>query len=53
MECHLDYIQTELMEIQRFKLKPGDSVILYSDGVTEQQNADNKQFWNETIYTMY
>ena len=26
------------------KLKPGDSIILFSDGITEQQNSGNKHF---------
>jgi sigma-B regulation protein RsbU (phosphoserine phosphatase) len=32
------------------KLKPGDSIVLYSDGVTEQQNNTNEYFGNERFY---
>lgn len=39
-------------ENSRFKLKPGDSVVMYSDGVTEQQNTDKRRFGMEKIYTV-
>ncbi|HSO85416.1 MAG TPA: SpoIIE family protein phosphatase [Draconibacterium sp.] len=32
------------------KLKPGDSIVLFSDGVTEQQNTDKQHFGNERFY---
>jgi sigma-B regulation protein RsbU (phosphoserine phosphatase) len=34
------------------KLKQGDSIVLYSDGVTEQQNNKNQYFGNEQFYEM-
>ncbi len=37
-------------EESSFKLKPGDSVVLYSDGVTEQQDAEKKSFGMEQFY---
>ena len=33
-----------------FKLKPGDSIVLYSDGVTEQQDTDNQHYGNDRFY---
>jgi sigma-B regulation protein RsbU (phosphoserine phosphatase) len=32
------------------KLKPGDSIILYSDGVTEQQGANSQHFGIERLF---
>ncbi len=37
-------------EGSKFKLKPGDSIVLYSDGVTEQQNENNQIFGIKGIY---
>ena len=32
------------------KLKPGDSIILFSDGVTEQQDSENQSFGSQRLY---
>jgi len=32
------------------KLKPGDSLVLFSDGVTEMQNPEKQHFGNERFY---
>jgi len=37
-------------EESKIKLKPEDSIILYSDGVTEQQGSDNQYFGIERLY---
>ncbi len=38
------YIQSEAL------LNPGDSIVLYSDGVTEMQNEDKMHFGNERFF---
>ncbi|MBK6282525.1 MAG: SpoIIE family protein phosphatase [Draconibacterium sp.] len=37
-------------EESKIKLKPGDTIILYSDGVTEQQGTDNENFGIERLF---
>ncbi len=37
-------------EESKIKLKPGDTIILYSDGVTEQQGTDNQNFGIERLF---
>lgn len=34
----------------RLKLKPGDSLVMYSDGVTEQQDVDNQMYGTKWLY---
>ncbi len=39
-------------EESAIRLMPGDSVILYTDGVTEQQNSNNQHFGRERFFQM-
>ena len=36
----------------KYKLKSGDSIVLYSDGVTEQQDVNNNRFSIEVFYSV-
>jgi sigma-B regulation protein RsbU (phosphoserine phosphatase) len=37
-------------EESKIKLKPGDTIVLYSDGVTEQQGINNQYFGIDRLY---
>ena len=39
-------------ENSKFKLNPGDSIVLYSDGVTEQLDINNNRFGIEIFYSV-
>lgn len=36
-------------EVQKMKLNPGDTAVLFTDGITESRNKDNKEFDEERL----
>jgi serine phosphatase RsbU (regulator of sigma subunit) len=39
-------------ELQKLTMKPGDALIVYSDGLTEAENEAGEQFGLERLYTV-